>query len=93
MQKGDQRVCDDCLKEIKGGAWIVNPPAEHPLATEAVLHLCSDTCLVKHIKTSVEKYGAYKSKVSKVYNPSKEYKEDQEKRKDVEQIPNQKDEP
>ena len=72
------QVCDECLKEIKGGAWLIHPPAEHSLATETVLHLCSDKCLVVHIKKSVENYGPYKSKVTKVINPSKEFKEDQE---------------
>jgi len=71
------QVCDECLKEIKGGAWIMHPPAEHSLATESVLHLCSDKCLMAHIERSVKSYGPYKSKVNKIINPSKEFTEDQ----------------
>jgi len=72
------QICDECLKEIKGGAWLIHPPAEHSLATESVLHLCSDKCLMDHIEKSIKSYGPYKSQVSKIIKPSKESTEDQE---------------
>ena len=75
-QNGFDKVCDECLKAIEGGAWLIHPPAEHPLSTETVLHLCSDACLMQHIQKSAKEYGEYKAKVTKITPPSKEKRED-----------------